>query len=165
MMIRPLLAVSALFTSCAALPALAQTTAPAAPAVATRLDHVALFVADTQKSIDFYAAIFGLQEIPSPFPPGGPRWMVFAGGLELHLQPGRKDPITSPRRVHFAVTVPDLAPVVAFLNARGIVFVDNGDQPGKIARTRGDGVQQIFFQDLDGYWVEVNDVGRSGAKN
>lgn len=152
-MIRSLLAAAALF---AAMPALAQ---PAAP-VTARLDHVALFVADTQQSIDFYAGLFGLREIPSPFPPGGPRWMVFDNGLELHLQPGRTAPITSPRRVHFAVTVPDLAPVIAFLKTRDIVFVDNSDRPGLIAHTRGDGVQQIFFQDPDGYWIEVNDVGK-----
>jgi lactoylglutathione lyase len=162
-MIKPLLAASAMFAAASAAPALAQTTPAPAPASRTevRLDHVALFVADTQVSIDFYKGIFGLNEIPSPFPPGGPRWMLFANGLELHLQPGRKDPITSPRRVHFAVTVPDLAPVVAFLNARHIVFVDNSDRPGQIAHTRGDGVQQIFFQDPDGYWIEVNDVGKA----
>lgn len=154
-MIKPLLAVCAALAAAAAIPASAQEV----PAPTARLDHVALFVADTQKSVDFYASVFGLTEIPSPFPPGGPRWMVFAGGLELHLQPGRKDPITSPRRVHFAVTVPSLEPVLAALRSRNIVWVDNSDRPGQIARTRTDGVQQIFFQDPDGYWVEVNDVG------
>lgn len=122
------------------------------------LDHVALYVADTQKSIDFYAGLFGLKEIPSPFPPGGPRWLVFANGLELHLQPGRTAPLNAHRRVHFAVTVPDLDPVLAWLRARSITFVDNSDRPGLVSHTRGDGVQQIFFQDPDGYWIEVNDV-------
>jgi len=153
---------AALLMPFATSPALAQGAPPPAPApVVVKLDHVALWVADTQLSIDFYAAVFGLREIPSPFPPGGPRWMVFAGGLELHLQPGRKDPVTAPRRVHFAVTVPSLEPVLAALRSRNIVWVDNSDRPGLIARTRGDGVQQIFFQDPDGYWVEVNDVGNA----
>lgn len=145
---------------------LALAAANAGPAAAQQappsvtLDHVALFVADSQKSIDFYAGLFGLKEIPSPFPPGGPRWMVFGNGLELHLQPGRKDSITSPRRVHFAVNVPNLDSVIAYLRARNLVWVDSADRPGQISRTRTDGVQQIFFQDPDGYWIEVNDVRR-----
>ena len=122
------------------------------------LDHVALHVGDTQRSVDFYAGVFGLKEIPSPFPPGGPRWMVFANGIELHLQPGRKGPIGTPRQVHFAVTVPDLAPVLAWLTAHNVGWVDSADRPGLISHTRTDGVQQIFFQDPDGYWIEVNDV-------
>jgi lactoylglutathione lyase len=128
------------------------------PASAVLLDHVALHVADTAKSVAFYQGVFGLNEIPSPFPPGGPRWLVFANGLELHLQPGRKAPITSPRQVHFAVTVPSLDPVLAYLRAHDVVWVDSGDRPGQISHTRTDGVQQIFFQDPDGYWIEVNDV-------
>jgi len=129
-------------------------------AIAATLDHVALFVADSQKSVDFYAGLFGLKEIPSPFPPGGPRWMVFGNGLELHLQPGRKETISLPRRVHFAVNVPSLDSVLAWLRAHNITWVDSADRPGQIPRTRTDGVQQIFFQDPDGYWVEVNDVVR-----
>jgi lactoylglutathione lyase len=122
------------------------------------LDHVALYVADTQASIDFYSNLFGLKEIPSPFPPGGPRWLVFANGLELHLQPGRTEPVNAHRRVHFAVTVPDLEPVLAWLRTHKVTWVDNSDRAGLVSRTRGDGVQQVFFQDPDGYWIEVNDV-------
>ncbi|MES2441704.1 MAG: VOC family protein [Pseudomonadota bacterium] len=150
---KALLAALAMPIAIAAMPAAAQEAPPA-----VTLDHVALFVADPQKSIDFYAGLFGLKEIRSPFPPGGPRWMAFGNGLELHLQPGRKDPIALPRRVHFAVNVPNLDPVIAWLRAHDIVWVDSADRPGMVSRTRTDGVQQIFFQDPDGYWVEVNDV-------
>ena len=129
-----------------------------APAAGVRLDHVAIYVADQPKSVAFYQALFGLEEIPSPFPPGGPRWLKFAGGLELHIQPGRTAPIDPPRQIHFAVTVPSLDPVLAWLRAHGVVWVDSANRPGQIARSRRDGVQQIFFQDPDGYWIEVNDV-------
>jgi lactoylglutathione lyase len=123
-----------------------------------RLDHVALHVADTQKSIDFYQGAFGLEEIPSPFLPGGPRWLAFAGGLALHLQPGRTQPVGASRRIHFAVTLPSLDPVLVYLRAHQILWVDSAERPGRISRTRTDGVQQIFFQDPDGYWIEVNDM-------
>lgn len=140
-----------------AAPAAAQERAPAAKVT---LDHVAIFVADQPKSVAFYTELFGLKEIPAPFGPGGPRWFLFANGVELHIQPGRKEPSLITRRVHFAVTVPSLDPVIAWLTAHKMGWVDSNDVPGQIARTRSDGVQQIFLQDPDGHWIEVNDVGR-----
>jgi len=151
---RLLLAGAMALAGLAAAPAFAQDGA----APAALLDHVALHVSDTARSVAFYQGLFGLREIPSPFPPGGPRWLVFANGLELHLQPGRKGPIGTPRQVHFAVTVPSLDPVLAYLKAHDVGWVDSGDRPGAISHSRTDGVQQIFFQDPDGYWIEVNDV-------
>lgn len=136
-------------------PAAAQDAPP--PAVAA-LDHVAIWVADQQKSVDFYQALFGLREIASPFPPGGPRWLAFASGLELHIQPGRTDPVAAPRRVHMAIAVPSLDPVIAYLKAHGRDWYDIAGTVGAISRGRNDGVLQIFIQDPDGYWIEVNDV-------
>jgi lactoylglutathione lyase len=156
-MVKALLAAAAMLAPLAATPALAQQATP----VSVQLDHVALHVADTQRSVDFYGGLFGLKEIPSPFPPGGPRWMVFGNGIELHLQPGRVGPIGTPRQVHFAVTVPDLAPIIAWLKAHNVGWVDSADRAGLISHTRTDGVQQIFFQDPDGYWIEVNDVKKA----
>jgi lactoylglutathione lyase len=146
----------ALAAACAAAPAAAQQTQGAA----VTLDHVAIFVADQPRSVTFYTELFGLKEIPSPFPPGGPRWFLFANGIEFHIQPGRKEPLALPRRVHFAVTVQSLDPVIAWLKAHGMTWVDSSDRVGQIARTRTDGVQQIFLQDPDGHWIEVNDVAK-----
>lgn len=153
-MIKALLATSAMLTSLSAVPAFAQEKS----AATVRLDHVAIHVSDQPKSVAFYQELFALAEIPSPFPPGGPRWLKFANGVELHIQPGRTAAHSPPRQIHFAVTVPSLDPVIAWLRAHNVVWVDSADRPGQIARSRRDGVQQIFFQDPDGYWIEVNDV-------
>lgn len=135
------------------------TAAPAAAQQASvTLDHVAIWVEDQAKSVEFYQALFGLKEIPAPFPPGGPRWFLFGNGVELHIQPNRKDAIAIPRRVHFAVNVPSLDPVIAQLKARGMSWTDVAGTVGAINRNRTDGVQQIFLQDPDGHWIEVNDV-------
>jgi lactoylglutathione lyase len=142
----------ALFLPLAA-PAMAQDK----PAVA-RLDHVAIWVADQQKSIDFYREMFGLGEIPAPFPPGGPRWMRLANGVELHIQPGRTAPVEQPRRVHMAIAVASLDPILASLKARSQGWSDIAGTPGAINASRTDGIRQIFLQDPDGYWIEVNDA-------
>lgn len=139
----------------AATPAFAQS-APL-PAAA-RLDHVAVWAADQQKSVDFYTGLFGLKEIPSPFPPGGPRWFLFANGIELHIQPGRTEPLSLPRRVHMALSV-DLDRAIAWLDARKMPWGNIQGTPNTIQRGRRDGVRQIFLQDPDGHWIELNDAG------
>lgn len=135
-------------------PAFAQDT----PAPVARLDHVGIWVADQQKSIDFYSDLFGLGEIPAPFPPGGPRWMRFANGIELHIQPGRDAPVQQHRRVHMAIAVASLDPILAKLKARGQGWTDVAGKTGAIQALRTDGIHQIFLQDPDGYWIEVNDA-------
>lgn len=140
------------------LPLAAPAQAQEKPAAVARLDHVAIFVADQQKSIDFYRDLFGLGEIPAPFPTGGPRWMRFANGIELHIQPGRTAPVEQHRRVHMALAVADLDSIMAKLKARGQGWSDVAGTPGAVQTLRTDGIRQIFFQDPDGYWIEVNDA-------
>ncbi|MDV3459102.1 VOC family protein [Sphingomonas sp. HF-S4] len=152
MYLRALLTVPLLVFSVA--PALAQDV----PAPVARLDHVGIWVADQQKSIDFYRDLFGLPEIPAPFPAGGPRWMRFANGIELHIQPGRDAALAQPRRVHIAIAVASLDPLLAKLKARGQTWSDVAGTVGAVQNMRTDGVRQIFFQDPDGYWIEVNDA-------
>jgi lactoylglutathione lyase len=120
-------------------------------------DHVAINVADQQRSVDFYSGAFGLKEIAAPFPSGGPRWMALAGGIALHLQSLPEKPAPPPRAVHFAISVADLAPVIAYLRGHRIVWTDAQGRPGKVQAIRTDGVRQLYVQDPDGYWIEVND--------
>jgi lactoylglutathione lyase len=124
-------------------------------------DHVAINVSNQQRSIDFYRGAFGMREIAAPFAPGGPRWMELAGGISLHIQSLSEKPAPPPRSIHFAIAVRDLAPVIVFLNARQALWTDAQGHPGKVQDTRTDKVRQIYVQDPDGYWVEVNDKLKS----
>lgn len=120
-------------------------------------DHVAINVSDKQRSVDFYSGAFGLREIPSPFPAGGPRWMALAGGISLHIQSLSEKPAPPPRAVHFAIAVPDLTPVIGYLQAKSIPWTDVQGRVGQVQAIRTDQVRQIYVQDPDGYWIEVND--------
>jgi hypothetical protein len=53
--------------------------------------------------------------------------------------------------------------VTATLKAHGLPWQDFEGTPGRV-QTRPDGVQQLFFQDADGYWVEVNDAPKVGEE-
>lgn len=143
----------------AALVSLAGLVPVGATAQAT-MNHVAINVTDQARSVAYYEEAFGLSEIPAPLgaAPGGPRWLRLGNGVELHIQ-AIKVPFTPPPRIiHFALTVRDLDPVLAFLRKTGRNWTDYAGVVGAIKHTRTDGVRQIFTQDPDGYWVEVNDA-------
>lgn len=133
---------------------------PTVGAERARLDHIAINVAEQQRSIDFYRGAFGLTEIPAPFggAPGTPRWLRLAGGVELHVQSQPIEIAPPPRVIHIALAVQDLDATIAYLRAHGIGWSNFQEEAGKIGRDRSDGVRQIFVQDPDGYWIEVNDV-------
>jgi lactoylglutathione lyase len=44
---------------------------------------------------------------------------------------------------------------IANLNKNKVPYSDWPGNPNKIT-TRPDGIQQIYFQDPDGYWIEIN---------
>lgn len=145
--------------SLAALVSVAGLMPVAAMAQAT-MNHVAINVTDQARSVAYYKEAFGLSEIPAALDaaPGGPRWMRLGNGVELHIQ-AIKVPFTPPPRIiHFALTVKDLDPVIAYLKKTGRTWTDYAGKEGEIKRTRTDGVRQIFTQDPDGYWIEVNDA-------
>ena len=133
---------------------------PVAASAQATMNHVAINVTDQARSVAYYEEAFGLSEIPAPLnaAPGRPRWKRLGNGVELHIQ-AIKVPFTPPPRIiHFALTVKDLEPVLAYLKKTGRIWTDYAGKVGEINRTRTDGVRQIFTQDPDGYWVEVNDA-------
>ena len=61
--------------------------------------------------------------------------------------------------MHFALTISDFDTFIKSLDARKIAYSDWPGMPGKI-NLRADGIKQVYFQDPDGYWIEVNSVGK-----
>ncbi len=149
--------------SCAAAAAMLVLLEPASASVAqkpalssTAADHLALHVADMQASISFYRDLFGFAEIPAPGPAA--RWLDLGGGMALHLIGGRTLAVTPVKSVHLALTTRDLTPVLGVLRRRQIRWSDWTGETDYAVNIRADGVRQIFFQDPDGYWLEVNDA-------
>lgn len=119
-------------------------------------DHVAIHVADMDASAAFYRDVFGLSVIPSAVPRR--RWLDLGGGMELHIIGGRTAPAATDRSVHLALRTKDLAPVLDRLKSKGMRWQDFAGTEGAVSVMRQDGVRQIFLQDPDGYWIEVNDA-------
>ncbi len=118
-------------------------------------NHLALSVKDVDRAADFYKNVLGLPEITNRTQKPGIRWVSLGGGKELHLISTIKVPVTINKAVHMALTTPDLGGFLRRLEQNKIPYSDWEGAQQKIT-TRADGILQLYFQDLDGYWIEVN---------
>ena len=125
-------------------------------------DHISIVVQDIEKSEQFYKNILHLKEVPNPWGERGVKTPVpgiffdLGNNVELHIAESKNE-IKLHKFIHFAYTVNDFDSYLLFLNEKGVEY---GEFSGKNmkSQTRIDGVRQIYLQDPDGYWIEVNDV-------
>lgn len=122
-------------------------------------NHLALSVTDSDRSASFYKTVLNLTEITNWTKADGIRWFSLGDHKELHLISVIKEPVTLNKAVHLALTTADFDAFVNKLKAENIPFSDWPGTPNKI-NIRPDGIRQVFFQDPDGYWIEVNSVGQ-----
>lgn len=127
-----------------------------APPPALRLTHAAICVHDLQVSTNFYKSILGLEEIPNPFNDGIHTWLKIGPQLQLHVIQ-RGCAVLPEKNVHLCfstASLPDLASRLRQLNVRYSNLKGDNQQ----FTTRADGVRQLYLQDPDGYWIEINDA-------
>lgn len=122
-------------------------------------NHMALSVKDIDRSVAFYKKVLSLKEIINRTKTEGIRWFSLGENKELHLISIVKENVTINKAVHLALTTSDFDRFVKALEKENIVY---SDWPGTVNKIniRPDGIKQIFFQDPDGYWIEMNSVGQ-----
>jgi lactoylglutathione lyase len=120
-----------------------------------KFNHLALSVTDLQKSVEFYSNVLDLKEITNRGKLEGVRWFSLGEGKELHLISIVKESISTNKAVHLALTTLNFD---AFITKLKNLSIQYSDWPGTLNKihVRADGIKQIFFQDPDGYWIEVN---------
>lgn len=123
-----------------------------------RLDHISLLVGDLERSTVFYTQIMGFEPVEREGSPNV-RWFTIGGPDTLHLTEGDTRTTSLTKNTHVALRTPDLDAFVATLVEKGVTFCDWSGNIGKIGTHRA-GFRQVYVQDPDGYWVEVNDHGR-----
>ncbi|WP_299438878.1 VOC family protein [uncultured Aquimarina sp.] len=119
-------------------------------------NHIALSVKNVDKTIEFYQKVFQLKEIQNTASDSKTRWLSLGEGKQLHLIPRPNSEIKINKAVHFALTTSDLNSFVIYLKELKIDYSDWRDTPNK-DYIRKDGIKQVYFQDPNGYWIEVND--------
>ncbi len=122
-----------------------------------KLDHMALSVKDLDKSVDFYQNVLKFSEITNLTKKEGIRWMSLGEGKELHLVSTIKEPVTINKAVHIAFKVKKFD---ALINKLQELHITYSDWPGILDKitVRADGIKQVYIQDPDGYWIEINSV-------
>lgn len=121
------------------------------------INHIALSVVNMQKSNFFYREIIGLDTIPEPFHDGIHTWYLIGPKIALHIIEGAKAAKTYYKGSHLCFTVPSVEKQLELLRKHQIRWEDWQGTPSGVT-LRVDGVKQIWLQDPDGYWVEINDA-------
>jgi len=112
------------------------------------LNHVAIHVADVEKSSEFYMKVLLLEPIQRPAFAFPGAWFRLGAAQELHLIGDRSDPVFAGNRSnHYALRVDSLDDWEGHFRALGIEF--------RSRRQRPDGAWQSYVTDPDGHVIEL----------
>ena len=120
--------------------------------------HTTLVVSDFSVSKEFYLGLLQLEEMEADWLPENQMFVSLGNNLELHVGEVEGVEINPSSFNHFAMSTEDLDGFLLYLKENGIVYSGLGGGDKYEVFERPDGVRQTFFQDPDGYWLEVNDA-------
>ena len=113
-----------------------------------QLDHVALHVADLERSVRFYTDVLKLEPMPRPAFAFPGAWFRLGEHQELHLIGERTTPVISHNRGnHWALMVDDMDAWEQYFQKNEIPYLPR--------RRRPDGAFQIYLIDPDGHYIEL----------
>jgi catechol 2,3-dioxygenase-like lactoylglutathione lyase family enzyme len=123
-----------------------------------QLDHSTILVSDLDRSATFYKNILHLKELETPWGVN-PRIRFFSvgGNQQLHIAQLENDGIKLNKAIHIAFAIQDFDAFLEFLKEEGVEY-ENFAGDSIEPQSRPDGVKQIYLQDPDGYWVEINNA-------
>jgi len=120
-------------------------------------NHAALCAKNLSKTAAFYSTVLQLQRIHHPFNDTLHVWFKIGEGLALHVIQGQCPDTVHNIGIHLCFSVPNLDLFMKHLDAMNVKYGDWTGEPKKV-QLRPDGVHQIYLQDPDGFWIEVNDA-------
>lgn len=119
-------------------------------------NHIALSVKDVDQSVEFYQKVFEFEEIQNTASNSKTRWLSIGEGRQLHLIPRPDFEIRVNKAVHVAFSTPEYDSFVRRLVELDLPYSDWLDTPSR-GYIRQDGIKQVYFQDPNGYWLEINE--------
>lgn len=124
-----------------------------------QFDHSTVLVSDLERSAAFYENILQLETLETPWGPAAPiRFYSLGGARQLHV--GLSDRGIEPdKNAHLALAVVDFDGYLRFLRESGVAYTNFAGSSSD-PQIRPDGVRQVYIQDPDGNWVEINDAAQ-----
>jgi len=120
-------------------------------------DHYTIKVNNLNESARFYKEVLKLPEIENRTEKEYIRWFSLGDGSELHVVEGDQNGIKTTVGLHLALRLKEFDSFINHLEENGIRQHNSKGAPDQI-NTRADGIRQVYFQDPDGYWIEVNEA-------
>ncbi len=127
-------------------------------------DHYAINVDDVDESVAFYQKVLALEEIYDGTEQAHIRWLSLGNGMSLHIIESDRSEIRLQKGVHLSISVNKFDGFVEHLRKINLQFFSWQGMPMQ-SNGRPDGARQVYFKDLDGYWIEVNDARGVWAKS
>lgn len=118
-------------------------------------DHYAINVTNLDRSVDFYQKLFFVEEIYDGTEKDNIRWFSLGNNQELHIIMVQDLDLKIPKGVHMALTIKNLDEYITSLEMKKVEYYDWPGSKMSVS-TRPDKVRQIYIQDPDGYWIEIN---------
>ena len=120
------------------------------PLAVLELNHVTLYVRDLEASVVFYGDVLGLPRLLRPDFGFAGAWFAL-GSQQLHLNVDTQNQDKERHSLHIAFLVQDASAAAEILRERSVAII-NGPS------LRPDGAVQVFFQDPDGYLLELTSL-------
>ncbi|WP_243431505.1 VOC family protein [Algoriphagus lutimaris] len=121
-----------------------------------KVNHIAVHVSELENSKKFYENIVGLKEIEEPFKDGLHAWYDIGSGAALHIIEAPNTPSEISKVNHLCFSMEDMDSFIQTLKNANYPFESWLGEKGKVT-IRVDGIRQIYIQDPDGMWLEIND--------
>lgn len=121
-----------------------------------QFSHSTIFVTDLKTAVDFYTNVMQLPVIPEPFHDGRHVWFKVGPHSQIHVVSGARARTAHDINIHTAFSVISVDGFIKHLEAVGQKY-GNWNISAKSIQLRPDGIKQIYLQDPDGYWIEIND--------
>lgn len=122
-----------------------------------KFDHYTIRVKNLDRSVSFYRDTLGLPEIENRTRRSHIRWFSIGAGQELHVVENQDEQVRTNIGIHLALRVRDFEGFRKRLEKNNITIYNSKAKPDEIT-IRADGIRQVYFQDPDGFWIEVNDT-------
>jgi lactoylglutathione lyase len=119
------------------------------------LNHIAVHVVNLEKSTASYENVLQLQKIPEPFKDGLHTWFTLGAAGQLHLIQGAEKATVHNKNEHLCFSVKSIEDFISNLAKHKITYT-NWPGTANAPTVRVDGIKQIYFQDPDGHWIEIN---------